>query len=274
MPDPTGAGPSGRHPPATVFTWRPGAGFVPAAEGPAQPLRAADSWLVDNGMARGLAHHRARFTAACPADLSSSVEDFWTAMLDRLPRTGRWWPRVELTAARRLRLRIRPAPPPAGPVHLHLFTGDDPRAAPRRKGPDLHRLAGLRAAVIQRNGDEVLLTTRSGIVLETTTSSVLWWEGDDLCVPSPSLRLLPGVTARLIREIAGRLGVGVRQRRRRIADLDDREIWAVNALHGIRPVEGWWGVPGKPSPAIRAPAWQKALEECRTPVSSGPAGAP
>jgi branched-subunit amino acid aminotransferase/4-amino-4-deoxychorismate lyase len=264
------AQPNGCPSSGTVLVWRPGEGFSPSGPEPAGPLHAADSWLVENGMVRGLPYHHDRFMAACrAADVLPMpvVGEFWQATLGQLPRTGRWWPRIELPAtAGPLRLRLRPAPSPAGPVRLHMYAGGDPRVAPRRKGPDLHRLAALRASVSPQSGDEVLLTTTSGLILETTTGSVLWWEEDQLCVPSPSLRLLPGITTTLISEIAEQVGVTVRYCRRRMVDLDGREVWVANALHGIRPVAQWFGVPGWPGSPIRAAAWQSALSRCQTPL--------
>jgi branched-subunit amino acid aminotransferase/4-amino-4-deoxychorismate lyase len=114
--------------------------------------------------------------------------------------------------------------------------------------------------------DEALLTTRSGLVLEATNSSVLWWEGPCLCMPSPGLRILPGVTAGLIQESAARLGTRMGHRRRRVPDLAGCEVWLVNALHGIRTVSTWVGTSVVAGPALRAPEWQARLEGCAEPL--------
>ena len=110
-----------------------------------------------------------------------------------------------------------------------------------------------------------MLTTPSGYVLEGATSSLLWWEGDRLCVPDPHLRVLPSVTATLVRWTAEEHGIEVRRRRRRVHELAGREVWVVNALHGIRPVMavqaygagrvGWIGTDVAVGQADRAPAW-------------------
>jgi branched-subunit amino acid aminotransferase/4-amino-4-deoxychorismate lyase len=113
---------------------------------------------------------------------------------------------------------------------------------------------------------EALLTTRSGLVLEATNSSVLWWEGPCLCAPSPELRILPGVTAGLLQEIAARFGTRMGHRRRRVQDLDGCEAWLVNALHGIRTVSAWVGTSVVAGPALRAPEWQARLEACAEPL--------
>jgi branched-subunit amino acid aminotransferase/4-amino-4-deoxychorismate lyase len=250
-----------------VLTWHPAAGLRPDQSGPAV-LVAADSWLAENGKARGLDLHRARFTAACVEAgglQPSEVDRFWRAVLIRLPRTGEWFPRAELVAepaGTRLRLRIRPAPARTAEAVVWAGAGGDPRAVPRRKGPDLDRLAAIcrRAAVAGAN--EALLTTPSGLVLEGANSALLWWEGDRLCVPDPSLRLLPSVTAALIRREAGERGIEVHHSRRRLAELAGREVWLANALHGIRPVAGWVGSTVPTGVPARAAQWRHWWDTC------------
>ncbi len=253
-----------------VLTWEPGRGLVPCAHEDDQ-LLIADSWLVSDGRVRGLERHRQRFFRACievghiPQD---HLHAFWRATVRELPRHERWFPRVELSARPRaeLRLRIRPAPPQGAAVRLWVWDGPDPRTAPRRKGPDLACLAEVRRRASTAGAGEALLTTRSGLVLEATNSSVLWWEGPCLCIPSPGLRILPGVTADLIQESAVRFGTRMGHRRRRVPDLDGSEVWLVNALHGIRTVSTWVGTSVVAGPALRAPEWQARLEACAEPL--------
>jgi branched-subunit amino acid aminotransferase/4-amino-4-deoxychorismate lyase len=247
-----------------MFVWGPSRGLVAGA--PAEdPLLAADSWLVAGGRVRGLDLHRRRFFQACretgrvaPRELRA----FWRAAIRKLPRRGRWFPRVELCAGDRalLRLRIRPAPPRGDSLRLWTWPGPDPRTAPRRKGPDIARLAEVRRRAVAVGADEALLTTPAGLVLETTTCSVMWWEGADLCRPDPALRVLPGVTAQLICVLAREAGTRVQRRRRRVRDLDGCEVWLVNALHGIRTVSAWIGSPVVPAAGLRARDWQRRLE--------------
>ena len=253
-----------------VFTWGPGHRFVPCVREDDPPL-IADSWLVSEGRVRGLDRHRQRFFRGCTEVAHIPREElhaFWQATVPELPRHGRWFPRVELCARPRaeLRLRIRPAPPQGAAVSLWVWDESDPRTAPRRKGPDLTRLAEVRHRASTAGADEALLTTRSGLVLEATNSSVLWWEGPCLCMPSPTLRILPGVTRQLIQEIARRSGTRMRHRRLRVPDLDGCEVWLVNALHGIRTVSSWVGRSVVTGPAVRAPAWQARLEACAKPL--------
>ena len=219
--------------------------LVPAVGGD-DPLLAADSWLVEHGRARGLALHAERFTRACAGTVPVArfwraaldalpVARFWRAALDALPRDADLFPRVELVGAGELRLRIRPAPARGTSVRVLAPGRPDPRRWPRRKGPDLARLERLRERARALGADDLLLTTAGGLLLESTTASLVWWEGETLCVPDEALPVLPGVTSRLIRAAAARAGVVVRPRRARLEDLHGHETWLVNALHGIRP---------------------------------------
>ncbi|GLY70564.1 aminotransferase class IV [Amycolatopsis taiwanensis] len=248
--------------PATgLYAWRRGSGLRPDGDEAAR-LLVADSWLVQDGASRGLDLHRARFTAGCAGTGEaklSEVDSFWSAMLGLLPRRGDWFPRVELVSAadgHRLRLRVRPAPARTTEVAVWAGRGD-PRAVPQRKGPDLDLLGGLRREAAEVGAGEALLTTPSGLVLESSQSGLLWWEDDTLCVPGPRLRVLPSVTVALIRRTAARQGITVAARRRRLADLAGREVWLANALHGIRPVSGWVGSTVEAGPSVRAPHWQR-----------------
>jgi branched-subunit amino acid aminotransferase/4-amino-4-deoxychorismate lyase len=247
------------------YRWSTTEGLVPCelSDG---PLLVADSWLVDEGTARGLERHYRRFASSCArqADLAGAgLDAFWAAVCASLPRAGRWFPRVELSGdpgRPLLSLRIRPAPSRAVAARVWINDGPDPRRFPGCKGPDLPALAGLRAKARAAGADEALLTSTEGFLLEAAHAGVLWWEADTLCLPEAGLPVLPSVTAALIRERASRLGVPVREVRLRPDDLDGREVWLVNALHGIRAVTAFIGYPAQPGRAHRAPRWQQWLD--------------
>jgi branched-subunit amino acid aminotransferase/4-amino-4-deoxychorismate lyase len=243
------------------------------------PLLAADSWLVQDGRVRAIDRHRRRFFAGC-AEVGTvspgQLQTFWDDALARLPRDGRWFPRVELCADRwsPLRLRIRPAPAPTAGVRLWIADRPDPRTAPRRKGPDLPLLAEVRDVAVTQGAQEALLTARSGAVLEAAYASVLWWDGDVLCLPFPRLPTLAGVTAALIRERAEYLGVRVAFQYRSPVHLDGREVWLANALHGIRPVVDWPGSSLRPGAAVHASTWQRWLAGLGQPLPPVPGDLP
>ncbi|WP_043632330.1 aminotransferase class IV [Nonomuraea candida] len=250
-----------------------GGGFV-AGVPVEDDLLAADSWLVVDGAARFLADHGRRFRAACEAAAAAGelVAAMWRAAVAALPREGDWFPRVELSASGELRLRLRTAPPRGGRLTVWAGPPGDPRRAPRVKGPDLALLARLRAEALRHGAHEALITTADGWVVEGATTSLLWWEDGTLCAPPDELPALPGVTAARLRRRAAELGIPVARRRRRVPDLAGREIWLVNALHGIRPVRGWAapGLPG-PGPAAMAPSWQAWLARQAEPLPPPPA---
>ncbi|MER5792385.1 aminotransferase class IV [Streptomyces sp. NPDC001980] len=245
-----------------VFAWSPAAGLRPVPDVD-EPLLVADSWLVRDGRVRGLDRHRDRFVRSCgecDGPPAYRLLEFWRAVTAALPRTGEWFPRVELTP-HHVRLRLRPAPPLGSTVEVWAAGQPDPRTVPRRKGPDLDVLARLRARAVEAGAQEAVLVGPSGVVLEAATTSVLWWEDDTLCLPPPRLPLLPGVTLALIQERAERTGIGVAHRERTLAELADREVWLVNALHGIRPVTRWVGGPAGVGSAVRVPEWRAWLDE-------------
>ncbi|GAA3354780.1 hypothetical protein GCM10017744_014710 [Streptomyces antimycoticus] len=82
-----------------TLMWREDGGLMPSRAVPDAALLAADSWLVDDGRVRGLDRHRRRFVAACveaSGDSPARIESFWRDAIAALPRTERWFPRVEL----------------------------------------------------------------------------------------------------------------------------------------------------------------------------------
>ncbi|MEY9214559.1 aminotransferase class IV [Thermobifida halotolerans] len=235
------------------------------------PVVAADSWLVADGEVRAIERHRSRFGRAC-AERGGldrrTLDGFWADMVAALPRQGDWFPRVELTGGERPRLDLllRPAPTRGTRVRVLCWDGADPREHPRVKGPDLSALAEVREQAIRGGADDALLTTESGVLTESTTSALLWWEGDDLCVPSPDLDVLPSVTAGLLVEHAHDLGVAVRPRNATPSRLHGCETWLVNALHGIRVVTEWVGSPVRPGAERRAQRWRAHLDALRRPL--------
>ncbi len=239
-----------------------------------EPYLAVDSWLVEEGRARGMDLHRARFAGAvagagAAGRGAADVRRFLDAAVAALPRSGRWFPRVELvpgtTGAGELRLWVRPAPPRRDGVCVAALAHPDGRRSPTVKGPDLVWQAGLRATTGTPDEGEVLLALPDGTVGEGVWTSVLWWDGETLCALPAGAPVLGSVTRALVLQLAGVAGVRVERRAPTLAHLRAAETWLVNALHGIRPVTAWLAVPGaapEPAPVIagRAVAWQARLE--------------
>ncbi|MEU7026565.1 aminotransferase class IV [Streptomyces sp. NPDC046275] len=262
---------SPRPSPERLFGLGVGGGLVELPPAPGTAPLAADSWLVSDGRARELRRHRERFAAAVAEAGGPDTGFFWEEAMARVPAAGDWFPRVELADSAgelRLRIRIRPAPVRTAEVRVWVPDLPDPRRTPRRKGPDLAALTGLRAEAVAAGADEALLTTPDGLLLEGATTSVLWWEDGALCTVDPALPTLPGVTRDWALARAAALGVPVRRRRIRPAELAGREVWCVNALHGVRPVTAWTGpaAPSAPAPPEHAPSWRAAWHEAAEPV--------
>ena len=214
----------------TRLRWT-GDGFVPGTDHP--DPRIVDSWLVTDGRARAVDAHLRRFTLACASLYGVMAERFACAAVARIPVTGRWFPRLELTTEAgqpHLQVWLRPAPALGSAVRLWLPPEPDQRGQPRVKGPDLAYLAALREAA---DGGEPLLVSTGGYVLEGATSSLLWWRGNTLCAP-PAELVLPSVTRALLLDAAAERGIPVRFELVTPAELRTLRVWAVNALHGVR----------------------------------------
>ena len=225
-------------------------------------LLAADSWLVDEGRVRAVERHWARFSATCsehgvePEALAALRADVELALRAR----GRWFPRVELREDGELAFRVRPAPPREPTVVAWVADVPDPRRAPRRKGPDLEALAGLRKRAAAHGAGEAVLCDADGHLLEGAFTSLLWWEGETLWVVPDDAPILPGITRSLLLDLAGERGMSVAQRRPALHELAGCETWLVSALHGIRAVTRWAGGGPPAGDTPRAATWQRLLD--------------
>jgi hypothetical protein len=60
--------------------------------------------------------------------------------------------------------------------------------------------------------------------------------------------------------------VPVMHRRCRMQHFDGREVWLINALHGIRSVSSWVDSPISPGSPLRISQWQAWLEASAEPL--------
>ncbi len=227
---------------------------------------AADSWLVRAGAALALDLHRQRFLGAVTD--TAEARAFWDAAIAAIPDTGDWFPRVEL----QLRgdgllfvFRLRSAPELSRSIRLVDAVGD-PRRSPLTKGPDTAVLAAARTAAQQRRADDAVILSPEGYVVESAHAALLWWRGDALCAPSPELARVDSVTARSVLTLATALGTDILYESVTPADLDGLEIWALNALHGIRIVTAWIDGPSPAEEPGRLGVWRSRLERLRRPL--------
>lgn len=257
---------------ATTFRWHEGAleprddcDVVPAS------IEAADSWLVADGAVLALDLHRTRFMTSIPRGLYPRMDPggFFDAAIAAIPREGLWFPRVELRTQLlrpQLLFRLRPAPELTRSIVLATHEGRDPRREPRVKGPDLEAMTRLRTSVQKQGAGDAVILTPEGFVAEGSTTCLAWWRGDALCIPSDDIARIDSVTLRSVLALAAATGVDVLREDARPSDLDGCEVWALNALHGIRIVTSWIGGPSTAEEPGRLENWRRRLEALRRPL--------
>ena len=231
---------------------------------------AADSWLVVDGQVLALELHRLRFVDAVAGRVdAASLTSFWNAAVAAIPRTGDWFPRVELLASAgtpTLVFRLRAAPERTRSVRLASHRGSDPRSVPGVKGPATEALARARTSVQELGADEAVILSPEGYVVEGAFSALLWWRGGFICVPSEELIRVDSVTARSILALATATGVDVHHESVTPSELDGLEIWSVSALHGIRIVTSWTDGPQPAEQPGRLATWRGRLDRLRQPL--------
>lgn len=214
---------------------------------PAERLVVADSFRVRIGShgaeVRGLQHHVSRFSRSvreASAGEAPGTGNFLSDAAVRIAAFGAGFPRWELWESApgvyAHRLSLRPLPELLEAVDL-VTVGNVRLEHPERKGPNIPVFARINRGC----GAEAVLTDTHGSVREGATTSLVWWDGDTLCV-SASLERVPSVTEHLVREIAANAGIHTEAADAAPSALHGREVWAVNALHGIRPVTRFDGV--------------------------------
>lgn len=238
-------------------------------------IKVVDSWLVENGRVRALSAHIRRFSSACAQITALPPErsaEFVRAAVQRIPGTGRWFPRVELVGsdAPELQLWIRPAPARGEAVQLWISEEPDRRVHPSVKGADLDHLAALRQEAAGAGADEALILSADGRIREGASTSILWWRRDVLCALPETPDILPGVTRTVLLRLAAERGIRVELEEPTPRGLTGLEVWAVNALHGIRPVCRWVGTSIDAGPAHRARRWNAQLDRLAEPVLTDP----
>lgn len=164
------------------------------------------------------------------------------------------FPRLELwdysvgspqSGARRaldLALELRPLPEIRSTIEVTSAQRPSTVSHPERKGPNIE----LYASLMRQAGGEVLLVEPGDgpadgplaqqRVIEGTTTSLVWWDKTGTGFTSASRERVPSVAEAIVSAIASRLGTPLKSGHTTPAELTTLEVWAVNALHGIRPV--------------------------------------
>jgi branched-subunit amino acid aminotransferase/4-amino-4-deoxychorismate lyase len=233
-------------------------------------LAAADSFLVEDGKTRSLQAHFDRFRSWCRA--ASTLSDaeltaFFAAVVNALPSSGRWFPRIELHLASSsdqaqrdlLYLRLRTAPEQLAGITLWTLDEPDPRSNPEVKGPDLSLCMQLRRRAQLHGADETVILGENGLVSEGALSSLVWWREDTLYSSDSATRWLHSITRDEVFSIAESLGYRTATEAVTPEQLAGLEIWALSSLQGIRPVVAWHDLPGGVGAAKHLGEFQRRL---------------
>ncbi|UYN84048.1 MAG: aminotransferase class IV [Microcella sp.] len=227
----------------------------------------ADSWRVVDARVRGLDRHRARFLHGVEQQRPNALpaaDSFIAAVVDALPRTRDWFPRIELRERgddTQLWYRLRPTPLTSTEVVL-ATSPRDVRTQPLVKGPDLDALQALRTEVQPLGAGEAVIVDEYGHIVEGAYSAVLWWRDGVLVRPDDSLPRIASVTAGLVLDAARAEGVPLAEERARPHELAGCEVWVLSALHGLRAATNWVDAPALAPPrrAAQGRAWLEAAE--------------
>lgn len=219
----------------------------------------ADSWRVVDGRARAVGLHRERFLATA----GPSAEAFWDAAIAAIPRSGDWFPRVELHSSGRLVFRLRSTPETSRTAVLATWHNGDPRTTPATKGPDLESLLSIRTAVQPLGANEAVILSPDGYVVDGAYSALLWWRGDVLCGPPRDFARVDSVTSRTVLTLQTALGFDTYEEAVTPAELDGTELWVLSALHGARIGTAWIDGPELAEKPGRLAAWQSRLDALR-----------
>ncbi|WGD36416.1 aminotransferase class IV [Lysinibacter sp. HNR] len=258
------------HPIATerLFLWRSEGKLHEIAPDTERSLLAADSHRVSHGQVVALHQHHKRFrdfSRGIDASLTEQLDAYYRAAGSLLGDGEEWFPRYEILAPNDtlfssvepqqkkgpiLALLIRPAPL-ITPLVSAVSTLRDPRHSPTIKGPDIPALACLNSStrtedIYAHNNLEVwhetIMCTPGGGPVEGTTTSLLFWRGETLFHIDDTAQRISSITEGIVRRVAKQEGSAIRpetaplERIIEEASAGECEVWAVNALHGIRAV--------------------------------------
>lgn len=266
---------------ATLYRWGDGQ-LVPVdyCDPSEHTIVAADSFLVSEGRAFGLGLHEERFLAAVSRPslrTRPTMEDaraMWNWALSLIPPEDQWFPRCELRVtpdSAHLAFRLRSAPRLTRAVVLATHSGPDPRTEPEIKGPDLEALVAVRTRAQNAGADDAVFLTQNGQVVDGATNAIVWWRGEALCAPPlqedfAEFARVDSITAKSLFTLAAAMGYETRRESVEPSDLDGCEVWALNALHGIRMVTSWLGGPQLAEKPGRIGAWRDRRDALRAPI--------
>lgn len=231
----------------------------------------ADSLGGSATVPRSAAVHVAAEHHAIQGGLGESLDAFLADVCASIAAHGEGFPRLELWSvgegAYEFGLALRPLPRLGDTIEMRTAETYGFGNA-RRKGPNIERYAALNREL----GAEALLVNPGGLVREGATTSIVAWKYEQdtggLVVEHAArvasiteALLVEAAASRLVGEKPGRSRSGALMPAAISVDLLTRcEVWAVNALHGIRPVTSIDGVELSPPVPKRLAWFREALD--------------
>lgn len=174
------------------------------------------------------------------SELAHQLDEFLTEAASQIAAAGERFPRLELWAPSstgqppgfELSLALRPLPEIRSSIELRTAALPPGVTHLSRKGPNIAAYARLGHEL----GCEGLLVDANGTAVEGTTTSLVLWDAAGRGFMSASTHRVPSVAEALVARIARDLGTPLSPAMITPARLVSGEVWAVNALHGIRLV--------------------------------------
>lgn len=241
------------------FRWN-GSELVDVTGAPEIPLYVADSFLLNDGKVVAYQRHLGRFAASAEFQgLVRPLDDFLSAVTAALPRTGKLFPRIDLTERGELELHIRPAPALHETIVL-ATASHDPRVEPTIKGPDIPALNALRAEAQAQGADDAVIVDAQGRIVDGSTTCLIWFAEGGLHLPPSEALRVNSVSVAVARELAAKGGFIVTETWATPADLEGVELYALNALHGIRSVVSWVNGPSLRVNQERLAHWRQQYD--------------
>lgn len=223
---------------STRFRWN-GSELVDRTDGFDVPVYAAVSFLLREGTVVDYPGHLARFARwADEQGLKRPLDEFFDAVTEALPRTGDYFPRIDLTSRGELELHLRPVPPTSRTV-IVSSAATDPREEPTIKGPDFGVLHQLKDAAMAEGAQEAIILDAQGRLVDASTSCLVWLRENNLFTPPADALRIQSITVGIVEDLARETGYSVETQWTTPAELEGAQLWILNALHGIRAVSSW-----------------------------------
>ena len=216
-----------------------GSVLVDITGAPEIPLFVGDSFFLEDGKVVGYQRHLERFISSSQRQgLVRSVDTFLEKVTATLPREGSWFPRIDLTERGELELWIRPAPPRKETIVL-TTSATDPRREPTIKGPDIPALNEIRVQAQEQGADDAVILDAQGRIVDGSTTCLVWVEGERVVIPPLEALRVDSITVSILKDFLRAQGTSVEERWAIPADIQGCELYALNALHGIRSALSW-----------------------------------